>query len=104
MSLTKHKRGTGNVITFKRVQQRAPRRPLEATHGDFARWDAAAERVGLNWSEFTRRALNAVSDAGGVPTTEALAQVRSALSEKPTSKRRVHSPAKTATRRAGRKG
>ena len=61
--LTKPKTsGTGKVVKFKRRQQkRNPRRPLEAVAQDFERWDAAAAAAGLNWSEFTRRALNEAS-------------------------------------------
>lgn len=88
----------------RRKQERNPRRPLEAVAQDFERWDAAAERVGLNWSEFTRRALNAASDQAGVPTTGELAAVSHALSEKPASKKRAPVPAKVAGRGGARKG
>jgi len=58
--LTKPKTtGRGTVVTFKRrKQKRNKRRLLEAVAGDWERWDAAAKVAGLNWSEFTRRALD----------------------------------------------
>src|SRR4051812_2101923 len=40
-----------------RVQIRKPRRLLEAPAPDWKRWDAAAKREGISWSEFARRAL-----------------------------------------------
>lgn len=43
---------------IRRKQKRKPRRLVEAPPLDWARWDAEAERQGLNFSEFTRRALN----------------------------------------------
>lgn len=57
MSLRKHKRGEGTPVTFRRVQKRNKRRLLEAVDTDWQRWDEAAKLQGLNWSEFTRRAL-----------------------------------------------
>lgn len=54
--------GKGKKVTFRRKkQQRNPRRLLESVKQDWARWDAAAKREGLNWSEFARRALNHAS-------------------------------------------
>lgn len=106
--LTKPKTtGTAKVIRFKRRQQkRNPRRPLEAVAKDFERWDAAASRVGLNWSEFTRRALNAASDAAGVPTTEQMSAIEHSLavSEKGGLKKRAAARAKPTAKRAVRKG
>jgi len=104
--LTKPKTtGAGKVIRFKRRQQkRNPRRPLEAVAQDFERWDAAATRVGLNWSEFTRRALNAAADSAGVPTSEVMSALAHALSEKGASKKRAAARAKPTAKRAVRKG
>lgn len=45
------------VRIVKRKQKRQKRRVLEAVPADWARWDQACEVEGLNWSEFTRRAL-----------------------------------------------
>ena len=51
--------GKGKKVTFRRKKQkRNPRRLLESVESDWARWDAAAASLGLNWSEFARRALN----------------------------------------------
>lgn len=64
MSLSKHKT-TGKVLstnTIRRRQKRKPRRLLEAVPLDWGRWDAAADTLGLNWSEFARRAQNALAD------------------------------------------
>ena len=92
--LTKPKTtGVGKVVRFKRrKQKRLPRRPLEAVTQDWERWDAAAEASGLNWSEFTRRALNTAADF--VAT----------VAEKPPAKLVAVASAKTPARRAGRKG
>jgi hypothetical protein len=52
------KKGPGRVVRFKRrKQKRNPRRLLESVPKDWGRWDRAAAREGVNWSEFTRRAL-----------------------------------------------
>jgi hypothetical protein len=52
--------GSPTRVRFKRKKQkRNKRRLLESVDGDWARWDAAAEREGVNWSEFCRRALEA---------------------------------------------
>ena len=85
--------GAGKVVRFKRrKQKRNPRRPLEAVAQDWERWDAAAETTGLNWSEFTRRALNAAADnALGV-------------AEKGPPKLHASTSTKATPRRAGRKG
>jgi hypothetical protein len=122
--------GGGKVVRFKRRQQkRNPRRPLEAVVQDFERWDAAAKAAGLNWSEFTRRALNEASRANvsGVgiawPADEAKQLRRAAargerqsrvlentaralgmLSEKGASKNGAAARAKAAAKTAGRKG
>lgn len=54
--------GAGKVVRFRRrKQKRNPRRLLEAVPADWSRWDATAKQLGLNWSELTRRALNAYS-------------------------------------------
>lgn len=51
-------KGPGKTVLLKRrKQKRNPRRLLESVQGDWDRWDAAAEREGVNWSEFCRRAL-----------------------------------------------
>lgn len=104
--LTKPKTsGPGRVIRFKRRQQiRRPRRPLEAVVQDWERWDHAAQRVGLNWSEFCRRALNSAADAAGVPTAEAMAGIAHALSEKGGSKKGAVARPKPTAKSAGRKG
>lgn len=95
----------GEVVVFRRKQKRLPRRLLESVEQDWARWDKYARLEGLNWSEFTRRALEqrcasieeleraARSQPAlrqrlpGLPYgVEAVAKVRAALSEKPTAK------------------
>ncbi len=94
MSLRKHKQGAGTVIAFKRVQKRNFRRPLEAKPHEWQHWDSAAAVAGLNWSEFTRRALNAaVANLLGYE-----------VSEKPGSKNGAAVRAKLPAKRAGRKG
>jgi hypothetical protein len=51
--------GPAKTVRFrKRKQKRNKSRPLESVDQDWARWDAAAELEGVNWSEFCRRALN----------------------------------------------
>lgn len=51
--------GPGKKVTFKRrKQKRNKTRVLESVDRDWAQWDAAAKVEGVNWSEFTRRALN----------------------------------------------
>lgn len=52
-------KGPAKAVSFKRKQKRKPRRVLESVQGDWDRWDAAAKREGVNWSEFCRRALEA---------------------------------------------
>jgi len=83
--------GRAKVVRFRRrKQKRNPRRPLEAVAQDWARWDAAAKEMGINWSEFVRRAQDAFI----------LAQ----LSEKPGVKTEPEARAKPAAKRAARKG
>jgi len=54
--------GKGTVVRFRRrKQKRNPRRLVESVPADWERWDAAAERAGLNWSEWCRRAMNAAA-------------------------------------------
>ncbi len=51
--------GPGRRVRFvTRKQKRNPRRLLESVPEDWARWERACKLQGLNWSEFTRRALN----------------------------------------------
>jgi hypothetical protein len=59
--LTKPKTdGPGKTVRFKKRQQkRNPRKLIEATAKDWARWLAGAEAEGVNFNEFTRRALEA---------------------------------------------
>lgn len=55
------KKSTGKtlgVAKIKRRSKRKPRRLVESVPEDWARWDAAAEALGLNFTEFARRALN----------------------------------------------
>lgn len=101
--LTKPKTtGPSKVIRFKRrKQKRLPRRPLEAIAEDFATWDAGAADAGLNWSEFTRRALHIA--CGNAEQLEALL-ARRRLSEKGGFKNEQAKRAKAAATRAGRKG
>jgi hypothetical protein len=47
-----------STARVKRRQKRRPRRLVESVPQDFARWDAAAGMLGLNFMEFARRALN----------------------------------------------
>jgi hypothetical protein len=110
MSLSKHKRtGPGEVIRFKRrKQKRNPRRLLEAVKGDWERWDHFAKLEGLNWSEFTRRALeqrcSSISDL--VDQADKLPVLRSrlpGLSEKVATKNGSSLNGKTKASGAGRK-
>jgi hypothetical protein len=49
----------GEQVKFRRARsKRNKRRPIEAVPQDWDRWDAAAAVLGLNFSEFARRALN----------------------------------------------
>lgn len=102
------KRTTGpvEVVVFKvRKQKRLPRRLLESVPQDWERWDRYARLEGLNWSEFTRRALEqrcaSIEDLArqantepavrlrlpGLPyTVDKIASARAALSQKPTKK------------------
>jgi hypothetical protein len=51
--------GPGKKVTFKRrKQKRNKTRVLESVDQDWAHWDEAAKAEGVNWSEFTRRALH----------------------------------------------
>lgn len=62
MSVAPKKSGAGPVLqtaTIKRRTKRRPRRLVESVPQDWARWDAAAAHLGLNFAEFARRALNA---------------------------------------------
>jgi hypothetical protein len=45
----------------RRKVKRNPQRVLESVEKDWARWDKAADAEGVNFSEFTRRALEARS-------------------------------------------
>lgn len=100
--------GSGVLVKFRRRQQkRLPRRPLEAPREDFDKWDAAAAKLGINWSELTRRALNAHSSAAlsgymlGVSPNDFLPIP---VSEKGGSKKSAAARAKQPAKRAGRKG
>ena len=112
MSLRKHARGEGKPVTMKRVQKRNPRRLLEAVPEDWARWDAAARLAGLNWSEFTRRALNGAAAAAGLRlpalaprwSAERVAETRPLVSEKGASKKASSNGTKSRATRAPRKG
>lgn len=107
MSLRPHKQGPGTVIRFKRVQVRNPRRPLEATPEKWELWDRAASKLGLNWSEFTRRALNLHSEAALAGYILGIGEndfKKIAVSEKGGVKKRPSVRAKPTLKRAGRKG
>ena len=58
---------TLSVARVKRKQKRKRRRLVEANDQDWARWDAAAERLGLAFAEYARRALEryTADNAGG---------------------------------------
>jgi len=63
--------GPGKTVRFKRrKQKRNPRRLVESVPADWIRWDAAAEREGVNWSEFARRALNHRAETLGLPRVD----------------------------------
>ena len=48
----------GKLVRFrKRKQKRNPAKLIEATANDWARWQRGADTEGVNFSEFTRRAL-----------------------------------------------
>ncbi len=101
--LTKPKTsGPGKVVRFKRRQQkRNPRRPLEAVQQDWDRWDFACEVLGLNWSEFARRAQNAFM---AQHADELGAALPSRVSEKGGGKNDAVKRTKVAGTRAARKG
>jgi hypothetical protein len=48
------------VKKVRRYQKRRKSRRVEAPEQDWAAWDAAAAHMGLTWSEFARRAMNAL--------------------------------------------
>jgi hypothetical protein len=51
--------GPGKKVVFRRrKQKRNKQRLLESVQSDWDRWEAAAGALGLNWSEFARRAMN----------------------------------------------
>lgn len=52
---------TLSVGKIKRKQKRRKRRLIEAADQDWQRWDAAADHLGLNFTEFARRSLNAAA-------------------------------------------
>lgn len=61
MAITKRQE-TGPVLStvrIKRRQVRKPQRSCEATAKDWARWEHGADVEGVNFAEFTRRALEA---------------------------------------------
>lgn len=111
--------GPGEVVRFKRrKQKRLPRRLLESVPKDWERWDKYAKLEGLNWSEFTRRALEQRCSSiqeleeraqtepslrvrlPGLPyTVDAIAKARAALSQKPAKK--TGAAARTKKRVAG---
>jgi hypothetical protein len=104
--LTKPKTsGPGTVVRFKRRQQkRNRRRPLEAVEQDWEMWDAAAERMGINWSEFCRRAQNALAASLGPELTLDVVRRRHTVSEKGGVKNGAAKRTKVAGTRAARKG
>ena len=116
--------GRGEIVRFKRrKQKRLPRRLLESVEKDWERWDRCAKLEGLNWSEFTRRALEQRCSSieeleraartepavrqrlPGLPyKVEAVAKVRAALSQKPPSKNGTAARQKKRTAVAAQKG
>lgn len=54
---------TLSVVRVKRKQKRKRRRLVEANDPDWERWDQAAEKTGLTFAEFARRALNRFADS-----------------------------------------
>lgn len=107
----------------RRKQKRLPRRLLESVPNDWERWDKCAKLEGLNWSEFTRRALEqrcaSIEDLErasrtepavrlrlpGLPyTVESIAKARAALSEKPTQKNGAAARQKKRAAGAAQKG
>lgn len=66
MDMLTQKKTAGPTISTARIrrkQKRNPRKIVEATPQDWARWTAAAQAEGVNFSEFTRRALNYRSES-----------------------------------------
>lgn len=116
--------GPAKVVRFKRrKQKRLPRRLLESVPNDWERWDKCAKLEGLNWSEFTRRALEqrcaSIEEIERMSRTEpairqrlpglpykveSVAQVRAALSQKPASKNGAAARPKKRGARAAQKG
>ena len=107
----------------RRKQKRLPRRLLESVQQDWERWDKYAKLEGLNWSEFTRRALEqrcsslqelehrAITEPAvrvrlpGLPyTADKIASARAVLSQKPTTKSGARARAKTGAAGAAQKG
>jgi hypothetical protein len=115
---------SGDVVVFKRrTQKRLPRRLLESVPQDWDRWDKYAKLEGLNWSEFTRRALEQRCSSieeleraariepalrqrlPGLPyTVEGVAKARAALSQKPAKKNGVAARTKKRAAGAAQKG
>jgi hypothetical protein len=64
VSLTKRQTtGPVQIIPFKRrKQKRNKQRLLESVASDWQRWEKSAKFLGLNWSEFARRAMNTLAD------------------------------------------
>jgi hypothetical protein len=105
---------TGRVLSVSKIrrrQKRKPRKLLEATPQDWAKWERAAKLEGLNWSEFARRALEQRSSsvaeleqfAGERPELRAAMRERlPGLSEKPASKNGADAASKK--RAAGARG
>ena len=91
-----------------RVQNRQPRRLLEAPPAFWKRWDRWAQLEGLSWAAFTRRALEqrgaSIEDLVHESATQpALLQRLPGLSEKPPAKSGAKK-AVTKVRRPGRAG
>lgn len=62
-ALASEKRKPLEIKKVRRYQKRRKSRRVEAVEQDFARWDAAAGHLGLNFSEFCRRAMNTAATA-----------------------------------------
>lgn len=111
------------MLAAKRKQKRLPRRLLESPPHHWKRWDRYAKLEGLNWSEFTRRALEqrctslddlaqqAVDEPAlrlrlpGLPFTVGnIDEARAKLSQKPAKKNGATARGKTRAAGAARKG
>ncbi len=104
------RKGRGELVKgFRRKQKRKPRRLLEAPPRDWERWDRYAQLEQINWSEFTRRALeqrcSSLTDLESMAsTTPEIVNRLPGLSQKPPPKNGSAAAKKKRAAPAARKG